>query len=334
MAHVASWKKDIVKEIVDDIQQYPVVAIVDMQEIPAPQIQSMRAGMRAHAKIKMTKNNLMLLALDEAAQFKPGVEKLKEHVGGQCAIVTTDLNPFKLFNKLKATSTPAPAKAGQIAPYDIVVPAGPTPFGPGPIIGELQKLGLPAQIMNGKITVKKDTTVVKGGEPISPELAAMLPKLEILPMEVGMNARAVYGDGIVYGLDVLDIPDDYYTSMFATAAHDALALAVELAYSAKETIVPLIAKAYRSASALSVEAAIPTKETIGALFAKADSQMLALASASGFTNDDIAARLNSVAVAAPSAAAEPAAEAEQKADEKSEEQTEEEVAAGLGALFG
>ena len=76
MAHVASWKKDIVKEIVDDIQQYPVVAIVDMQEIPAPQIQSMRAGMRAHAKIKMTKNNLMLLALDEAAQFKPGVEKL------------------------------------------------------------------------------------------------------------------------------------------------------------------------------------------------------------------------------------------------------------------
>ena len=51
MAHVASWKKDIVKEIVDDIQQYPVVAIVDMQEIPAPQIQSMRAGMRAHAKI-------------------------------------------------------------------------------------------------------------------------------------------------------------------------------------------------------------------------------------------------------------------------------------------
>ena len=62
--------------------------------------------------------------------------------------------------------------------------------------------------------------------------------------------------------------------------------------------------------------------------------MLALASASGFTNDDIAARLNSVAVAAPSAAAEPAAEAEQKADEKSEEQTEEEVAAGLGALFG
>jgi large subunit ribosomal protein L10 len=188
--------------------------------------------------------------------------------------------------------------------------------------------------MNGKITIKKKTTLVKQGEAISPEIAAMLPKLEILPMEVGMNAYAIFGDGIVYTRDVLDIPDDYYTSMFATAAHDAMALAVEIAYPAKETMPALIAKAYRSAVALSVEAAIPTKDTIGALFAKADRQMLALASASGFTNDDIAARLAS-APAAASAAAEPAAPAEQKAEEeKSEEETEEEVSAGLGALFG
>ena len=229
--------------------------------------------------------------------------------------------------------SPAPARAGDLAPRDIVVPAGPTPFGPGPIIGELQKLGLPAQIMNGKIAIKKDTTVVKQGEPISADLAAMLPKLEILPMIVGMDARAAYGDGIVYSRDVLDIPDDYYTTMFATAASNALALAVEVAYPAKETMPMLIAKAYRNAQAVSVEAAIPTKETIGALFAKADSQMLALASASGYTDDSIAARLNACA-AAPVVAAEPA-NAEQKAEEdEGEEVSEEEAAAGLGALFG
>lgn len=334
MAHVASWKKDIVDEIVADIKQYPVIAVVDMHGIPAPQIQSMRAGIRQHAKIKMTKNNLMLLALEEAAKDKPGVDKLKDSVEGQCAIVTTDLNPFKLFNKLKATMTPAPAKAGEKAPHDIIIHAGPTPFGPGPVIGELQKLGLPAAIEAGKIAIKKDTTVVKAGEPISPALATMLPKLEILPMIVGMDAKAIYGDGIVYSKEVLDIPDDYYPTMFATAARNALALAVELAYPAKETIVPLVAKAYREAYALSMEAAIPTKETVGALFAKADSQMLALASASGFTNDDIAARLSACAASAPVAAAEPAKKAEQKADEKSEEQTEEEAAAGLSALFG
>lgn len=334
MAHVASWKKDVVEEIVADIKQYPTIAVVNVEGIGATQFQSMRAGLRGHAKIKMAKNKLLALALQEAAAEKAGVDQLVDAIDGQCAIVATDLNPFKLFNKLKATQTPAPARAGTAAPEDIIVPEGPTPFGPGPIIGELQKLGLPAQIMAGKIVIKKDTTVVKKGEEISAELAAMLPKLEILPCLVGMNAKAVFGDGIIYAKEVLDIPEDYYSSMFATAAHDALALAVEIAYPAKETIVPLVQKAYRQTYALSLEAAIPTKETIGALFAKADSQMLALASASGFTNDDIAGRL-SAAAAAPVAAAEPA-NAEQKAEENTEEEevSEEEAAAGLSALFG
>lgn len=335
MAHVATWKKEVVDELVEDIKTHTVVAVVSMEGIPAPQIQSMRAGMRQQAKIKMAKDKLIHIALDEAAESVSGVEQLKEKVSGQCAIVTTELNPFKLFAKLKATETPAPAKAGQIAPFDIVVPNGPTPFGPGPIIGDLQKIGLPAQIMNGKIVIKKTTTVVHEGEPIPDNVAALLPKLEILPMKVGMVPLGIFEDGIVYSNDVLDIPDDYYSNMFATAAHDALALAVDLSYITKETAVPLVTKAYREAYALSLEAAIPTKDTIGALFAKADTQMLAIASASGFSNDDIDARLASAPVATGSTA-EPAEEAEQEVaeEERSEEEVEEDLAAGLGALFG
>ena len=145
MAHVAAWKKDMVSELVQDMREYPVVAIVDMEGIPGQQIQSMRAGLRAHATLKMTKNNLMLLAIDEAAKQKPGLEELKKNIDGQCAIIATDLNPFKLFRQLESTKTAAPAKPGEIAPMDIIVHQGPTPFGPGPIIGELQKLALLAR---------------------------------------------------------------------------------------------------------------------------------------------------------------------------------------------
>ena len=100
MAHVAAWKKDLVNELVQDMREYPVVAVVDMEGIPGQQVQSMRAGLRAHAKLKMTKNNLMLLAIDEAAKEKPGLEALKDAIHGQCAIVTTDIDPFKLFKML------------------------------------------------------------------------------------------------------------------------------------------------------------------------------------------------------------------------------------------
>jgi large subunit ribosomal protein L10 len=281
MAHVAAWKKDIVNELVQDMLENPVVAIVDLHGIPGQQIQSMRAGLRAHAKLKMTKNNLMILAIDEAAKQKPGIEGLKAAVHGQCAIVATDIDPFKLFKKLKATMTPAPAKPGDIAPHDITVFKGPTPFGPGPIIGELQKLGLPAAIDAGKIAIKKDTTLVKAGQPVPANVAAMLPKLDILPMIVGMDLRVAYEDGVVYDKDVLNIPDDYYKTMFATAVYNARALAVEIAFPTKETITLLIAKAFRESMALSITAAIPTKENIEILIAKADAQMLALASASG-----------------------------------------------------
>ncbi len=333
MAHVATWKKDLVEELVQDMRESPVVAIVDMHGIPGQQIQSMRAGLRDHAKLKMTKNKLMILAIEEVAKEKPEIIGLKDAVHGQCAIISTDIDPFKLFKKLQATMTPAPAKEGQLAPFDIVVPKGPTPFGPGPIIGELQKIGLPAAIEAGKIVVKKDTTVAKEGEPISGPVAAMLPKLEILPMVVGMDLRSCYEDGVIYGKDVLDIPEDYYTTMFATAASNAVALGVSIAFPTTETIVPLISKAFRESMGLSIEAAIPTKENIDRLLAKADAQMLAIASATGYTSDEIAARLSSAAAAAPVAAA-AAAPVEEVVEEEQEEVSEEEAAAGLSALFG
>ena len=333
MAHVAAWKKDLIKELVTDMTENHVVAIVDVHGIPGQQIQSMRAGLRDHAVLKMTKNKLLLLALDEASKQRPGLNGLKDSVDGQCAMVATNINPFKLFRQLEATKTPAPAKAGQIAPKDIVVPKGPTPFGPGPIIGDLQKIGLSAAIESGKIVIKKDATLVKMGEPIPAPVAAMLPKLEILPMIVGLDLRSAFESGTIYRRDILSIPDDHYPKMFATAAFSARALGVAIAFPTKETIVPLIAKAYRESLGLSISAAIPTRENIEMLLAKADSQMLALAAATGSTDERIVARRN--AAPRPAAAAPAAPEKKAEEPEKEEEKvSEEDAAAGLSALFG
>jgi len=334
MAHVAAWKKDLVKELVKDMTENPIVAIVDVHGIPGQQIQSMRAGLREHAILKMTKNNLLLLALDEAAKQRPGLDGLKAAVSGQCAMVATDVNPFRLFRQLESTKAPAAAKPGELAPMDIVVPKGPTPFGPGPIIGDLQKIGIPAAIEGGKIVVRKDATLVKMGEPIPAPVAAMLPKLEILPMIVGLDLRSAFDDGTIYMRDVLDIPEDYYSTMFATAAFNARALGVAIAFPTKETIVPLIAKAYRESMGLSISAAIPTRENIEILLAKADSHMLALAAATGSTDERVVARLSAAAARPAAATAAPAETKAEEIEEKDEEVSEEEAAAGLSALFG
>jgi large subunit ribosomal protein L10 len=276
MAHVAKWKKDLVKELSDSMVNANVVAIVDLRGIPSAQLQMMRQGLRAHASLVMTRNTLMDIAITEAAKQRPGLEALKAELGGQCAIVSTDMNPFKLFRQMEATKTPSAAKPGDIAPEDIVIKAGDTPFKPGPIVGELQKVGIPAGIEGGKIVIKKDKVLVAKGAAFSEDLCKVLPKLEILPMTVGMDLRAAFEDGVVYKKDVLDVPENYYTSMLATGFQNALGLSMTIAYVAPETIVPLISKASREANALSMEIAYPTKDNISMLLAKADAQMRVL----------------------------------------------------------
>ena len=64
---------------------------------------------------------------------------------------------------MEATKSTAPAKPGDIAPEDIIVKEGETPFKPGPIVGELQKAGIPAAIEGGKIVIRKDKVLVEKG---------------------------------------------------------------------------------------------------------------------------------------------------------------------------
>jgi large subunit ribosomal protein L10 len=329
MAHVASWKKAKVKELADVMVKNPVVAIVDIHGIPSPQMQDMRHGLRKYAAVMMTRNNLLLIAIDEAAKERPGLEKLKSLVAGQCAIIATPMNPFKLYQQMEATKSAAPAKPGDIAPEDIVVKEGETPFKPGPIVGELQKAGIPAAIEGGKIVIRKEKVLVEKGHKVSEELAKILPKLEILPMTVGMDLRGAFEDGILYEKAVLDIPENYYPMMLATAARNATALGVSIVYPTKQTIGPLMGKAYREASALGVKAAIPTKDTIGPLLAKARAEMLAIASkVPGLEDDRLKQQLSAAAAPAPQEK-----KVEKKEEEKKPEVSEDEAAAGLSSLF-
>ncbi|MBI0584425.1 MAG: 50S ribosomal protein L10 [Methanomassiliicoccus sp.] len=329
MAHVASWKKAKVKELADVMVKNPVVAIVDVHGIPSPQMQDMRHGLRKYASVMMTRNNLVLLALDEANKQRPGLDKLKPMVGGQCAIIATPMNPFKLFQQMEATKSAAPAKPGDIAPEDIIVKEGETPFKPGPIVGELQKAGIPAAIEGGKIVIRKDKVLVEKGHKVPEDLAKLLPKLEILPMIVGLDLRAAFEDGLLYEKAVLNVPVGYYPTMLATAARNATALGVSIVYPTKQTIGPLMGKAYREASALGVKAAIPTKDTIGPLLAKARAEMLAIAShVPGLEDDRLKQQLSAAVAPAPQEK-----KVEKKEEEKKPEVSEDEAAAGLSSLF-
>jgi len=275
-AHVAEWKYGEVEKLTKLLTESKVVGIVNVGGIPAPQMQQMRQSLHGSATIRSAKNNLLLLALDQADKKIKGMADLKDLISGQSAIITTDINPFKLFSKLKSSRTMAPAKGGETAAHDIEIKAGDTPFKPGPVVGELQKAGIPAAIQEGKVVIKTDKVLVPEGEQISKDLAQMLTRLEIFPIEIGMDLYGAFEDGTVFKPDVLDIDTDVFIGDMKMASGNAFGLALEIGWVSKQTIEPLIMKARSNALALALEQGIINKETIENLISKANNQMNAL----------------------------------------------------------
>ncbi|MDP3765164.1 MAG: 50S ribosomal protein L10 [Nanoarchaeota archaeon] len=275
-AHVAEYKKEIVSKLTDLINEYPIIGVVNMENLPAPQLQTMRAQLRGSFFITMTKRRLMKIAIDHAKAKKKGVEKLEPHLGGMPALIFTRENPFKLSRTLQKSKSPAPAKAGQTAPRDIIVNKGATSFAPGPIIGELALAGIKAGVEGGKVAIKEDTVVVRAGEKIKPKIAEILTRLGIQPMEVGLDLVAVFENGLIYTRDVLSIDEAEYKKRLANASRWAFNLANYISYPTKETIRLLIGKAYNDAKAIGVAQNIFDKEIIDVLLSKAEQQMLSL----------------------------------------------------------
>ena len=333
MAHVANWKKDEVNNLKELIESHSVVGMANLADIPAPQLQKMRRTLKDNATVKMSRKTLMSLALSESQ--KANIDALGEHMDGQPALIFTNMNPFKLFKILEASKTPAPAKAGHIATSDIVVPKGDTAFKPGPILGELQRVCIPAKIDKGKIVITKDKVVVAEGEAVPREIAGILTRLDIHPMEVGIDLIAAYEDQTIYTSDLLTIDESKTISDIQKAFSQALNLSVNASIYSKEAMPLIIQNAAIKSMNLALNAEILTSKTTDLLLSKAYLQMLALASEIASKNeealdDELLDKLKS----RPQAVEVKSEEKEEDEDEEEEEEKEEDAAAGLGALFG
>lgn len=336
--HIPPEKTEVVQSLVHELESKPVVGFLDIRGIPSSQLNVMRRGLRGTAYIVVAKKTLVKIALKEAKAKAGNVGQLEPYLTGQPAFIASNLNPFKLFQKLEATKSKAPAKGGEIATEDIVIKPGETPFKPGPIVGELQKVGVPAAIDQGKVVIKKEKVLVKAGEAISRELAPVLTKLEIFPVEVGLNLTALIEEGLIYTPKVLKVDVDQILADVRRGAVSSFNLAVYAAYPNEVTIRPLLAVANQKAMNLAVNAGIVNARTAKLFVAKAHGQMLSLASRlKEGLDDELKATLAGAAAAAPAAhAAEHGKKDERKHKEepKAPDVSEEEAGSGLSSLFG
>ncbi len=332
--HIPQHKKDEIEDIKTKIGQYSVVGLVGIHGMPSKQFQQMRSSIRDSVLIKVSKNSLITRALNECSEDVKSLENYLDHETG---LVFSNDNSFKLFRLLESSKTPAPIKGGMKAPKDITVEKSPTNFPPGPIIGELQSAGIPAAIEGGKVVIRETKVVAKKGEVVSHNLAAMLARLEIFPLELGLVLRGTFEDGMLFDASKLAIDEGKISLDFTTAASQAFNLAVNSAYPTRTTIQTLLAKAASESRNLAVNAVIYESGVMDILLSKAQGHVMALAGlvSDEALDDDLKAKMGAQAAVSP-VEVEPGEEktAGKAEEEAAEEETEESVAEGLGALFG
>lgn len=273
---VANWKKERVSEIADKVNKKNVISLVNIEGIPAKQLQEMRSNLRGIAELLVSRNTLLKIALGNSD--KKGKEELKNYVSEQVALLLTNENPFKLYNILEENKTKAPATTGDKAPKDLVIEEGPTSLEPGPVLGDLQKAGIPAAIDGGEVVVQETEVVKEEGEEIDSLLADMLKKLDIKPMEVGLKLKAVLEEGTLFEPSDLEIDYEEYVSKIQRSYSNAFSLSVEVSYPTKQNIETLVREAKMDSLAIGEEAEVYEPEIVEKLIALSDRQANSLSS--------------------------------------------------------
>jgi large subunit ribosomal protein L10 len=256
--------------------EYSVIALSKMTKVRAAQLMMIRKKFRNDIKIKIIKNKVATRAF-ENVKGVAGLENLSKQLEGQCALIFTNINPFKLNLIFAQNKVFLPAKGGDIATKEIVVPSGNTGITPGPVLSEFKTANVPTKIDQGTIWVSKDTLVVRPGDIISTPLASLLSKLNVKPIEAGISVNFAIAEGLIFKEQDLRINLGEYKEDLVRSFEQALALATEAGYMTAETVKPLLVKAQQQARSLAAEAGYLTPETAGFVLPRAQVQAQAVA---------------------------------------------------------
>ena len=208
---------------------------------------------------------------------------------------------------------------------------------PGPIVGDLNSVGIPAKIMGGSVQIQKRTVILEEGEVFEGELGMMLSKIGINPIVTGLKLCGTLEDGVLFEPTTLDIDYEQFNSDLISYAASAFNVACNIAWFTSQTMPTLVAKAGGEALAVAIEAAVVNEATAPHIIGRANRAALGVAGSlsADALDDELAAMLGAAASAAAAApaAVEDASEAPTEAEEEEEEE-EEAAFGGLGDLFG
>lgn len=297
----ASWKAGYFVKIVQLLDEYPKCFIVGADNVGSRQMQSIRISLRGTAVVLMGKNTMMRKAIRGHLEENSNLEKLLPHIKGNVGFVFTKGDLVDVRDKLMESKVRAPARAGAIAPLEVVIPAQNTGLGPEKT-SFFQALSIPTKISKGTIEIINDVPILRPGDKVGASEATLLNMLNISPFSYGLQIEQVYDSGSIFSPDILDIKPEDLRAKFQAGVANLAAVSLEIGYPTLASVPHSIANGFRNLLAIAAVTEVEFKEAETVKeFIKDPSKFAAAA-----------------APAASAAAAAPAAAAKEEKKEESE----------------
>jgi len=306
----AAWKANYFTKLTTLLDEYPKCFIVGADNVGSKQMQEIRIALRGQAIVLMGKNTMMRKAIRGHLENNPNLERLLPHIKQNVGFVFTKEELVHVRDLLLANKVRAPAKAGAIAPLDVVVPAQNTGMGPEKT-SFFQALSIPTKITKGTIEIIQDVPLIKTGDKVGMSESTLLNMLKISPFTYGLVVQKVYDSGTVFDPEILDITDEDLIKKFQSGIANVAALSLAIGYPTVASVPHSVVNGMKNLLAVAAATEITFKE--------AETLKAFLADPSAFA-------AAAPVAAAPAADAAPAAAA---AKEESEEEEDDDMGFGL-----
>jgi large subunit ribosomal protein LP0 len=299
----ASWKANYFLKIVQLLDEYPKCFLVNADNVGSKQMQQIRISLRGHAVVLMGKNTMMRKAIRGHLGSNPKLDQLLPHIKGNIGFVFTKEELVTIRDMLVSNKVRAPARAGALAPLDVVVPAQNTGLGPEKT-SFFQALNIPTKITKGTIEIIQDVNLIKSGDRVGMSEATLLNMLNISPFTYGLAVQKVYDSGTIFDPAILDITEADLKAKFMAGVARVAALSLAIKYPTVASVPHSIVNGLKNCLALAAVTDITFKEAEKLKEYLADPSKFAAAAAPA------AAAPAAAAAAAPAKAEEPEEESD------------------------
>lgn len=228
-------------------ETYSKILIVGIDNVSSNLMQKIRVSLRGQAEILCGKNTLVRRIASKLEI--PGINALISNLKGNVALVFTNEDVRKMKELVLKEKTLGPARVGQIAPCEVIVPAGNTGLEPT-MTSFMQALNIATKISRGSVEILNPVNLIKKGDKVGASEAALLQKLGILPFYFGMNPLQVFEDGACYPASVLEITDEELMGDVKEAICNVTALSMGIEYPNMASIAQMMNDGFRDMLAI------------------------------------------------------------------------------------